>query len=78
MELRASVRIMDFCILLQVTYIHFYLACYFTCCVCMQTTRGMLRALEISLHEVYPPIFLLNHVTLFCSLKILLLSATPP
>ena len=74
--------VVDFCILLQVMYarIYFYsyIAYYFTCCICMHAAGSMLRALEVSLHEVYLPTFLLIRVILFCSLKILLLSAPPP
>lgn len=68
----------DFFVLLQVMYIYFYTAYYFTCYICMQDTGSMLRALEISLHEVDLPTFLINYVTLFCSLKIPVLSVPPP
>ena len=80
MEIRALANIMvvDLCILLQVMYFYFYIAYYFACCICMQATVSMLGALEISLHELYLPAFVINRVTLFCSLKIPLLSSPPP
>lgn len=44
----------------------------------MQGTKSMFWALKCYLHVLYLPTLLINHINLVCSLKIFLLSGSPP